>query len=449
MASKKSFVNKNKGATLIEVLISLAIVGFLVVTLYLALNAMVSNIGEAKQRTGAIAIANEKMEIMRNLEYEEVGTVSGIINGPMLQYEEVTRNNFTYRVYIDVRYVDDELDGTEGDDLISTDYKLVQIEVEWDHFDSIESVQFTSNFVPDGIETDMGGGSLVLNSMTSGGDLVGGASVNLTSLDNNPTVDYNTTTDNNGSLILQGVPSQNYRITLSKSGYEEVQTYPDSPLSAFNPINKDFYVSEGALNSKNFYINPDADLTIKAIDILSEDPVSGLSIELKGGQLIGTEPDTYNFSDSSSTDSQGEVDHENISPGFYEILNKDNLEVGDYDFVGSLEEASFNLLSGEDKTITLNFADKNTPALFLEVSDNATQKAIKDAVVAISGPNDFNQSASTDENGIVFFPLASDPQVFMENSDYSVEIRMSGYSDYLETITINDLTKKTVELNSN
>ena len=435
-----------KGATLIEVLISLAIVSFLVVTLYLALTSMVSNIGESKQKTGAIAIANEKMEIMRNLNYDQVGVIDGIVVGPMLQYEEVTRNNFVYKVYIDVRYVDDELDGTGGDDLISTDYKLVQVKVGWKHLGSDKSVEFVSNFVPDGIETDMGGGSLVLNTMTSGGELVGGVSVNLDSIEDTPAVNYTTSTDDSGSLILQGVPSQTYRITLSKSGYEEVVTYPDFPQSIFNPVNKDFYVNEGALNSKNFYINPSGDLTIEAIDILNEDPVSGLSIELDGGQLIGTDPDTYNFSDSSSTDSQGEINYENISPGFYDILNKDNLEVGNYEFVGSLEEAEFNLLSEEEKTVTLKFADKNNPALFLQVLDGDNQKAIKDAVVVVSGPNDFNQSSTTDENGIAFFPLNSDPQIYMENENYQMEIRMTDYSDYLETITINNLTRKTVEL---
>lgn len=437
-----------KGTTLIEILIGLAIVGFLVVSIYLALNSMVVNIGESKQRVGAIAIANEKMEIMRNLDYEEVGLVDGIISGPILAFEIVTRNNFDYRVFIDVRYVDDELDDTGGDDLINTDYKLVEIRVEWDHFDSVKSVEFVSNFVPNGIETDMGGGSLVLNTMTSGGEIVGNVAVNLDSIEDSPSVNYNASTDSSGNLILQGVPSQTYRITLSKDGYEDVRTYPNPPDSSFNPINSDFYVNEGYLNSKNFYINPSADLKIKTVNILDETGISGVTIELEGGQLIGTSPDTYNLSNTLNTNSSGEINYTNISYGSYDILNISSLDAGDYEFVGSEGEGSFDLLAEDDKEVVLFFADKNTPALFLEVVDSDTLEPIQEAVIGIVGPNEFDQSYTTEEDGIAFFPLQADPFVPMENVDYTVEVRVNGYDNYSKSITISDLTKEKIKLNS-
>jgi len=435
-----------KGTTLIEVLISATIVSFLVLTIYLALNSAVSNIGESKQRVGAIAIANEKMEIIRNLDYEDVGVVNGIINGPMLPYEVVTRNNFDYRVHIDVRYVDDELDGTGLDDLINTDYKSVQVKVEWDHFDSIKKVEFVSTFVPNGIETDMGGGSLVLNTMTSGGEIVESVSINLDSIEDTPSVNYNTTTDNNGSLILQGVPSQNYRITLSKDGHENVRTYPNPPDSAFTPNNPDFYVNEGDLNSKNFFIDLGSDLTIKAVNALDQTDISGAEIQLEGGRLIGSSPDTYNLSDISDTDSVGEVNYNNISQGSYEILNYDSLDFSNYDFVASSEEKIFQLMAGESKEIELLFADETQPALFLTVIDSVSSEPLEGAVVGVVQEGVFDQSVSTDENGRAFFPLQEDPFIPMENIDYILEVRLNDYTNYSEVITINNLTQKEIEL---
>jgi len=438
-----------KGATLIEVLISSAIVGFLVLTIYLALNSAVVNIGESKQRVGAIAIANEKMEIIRNLEYEDVGVINGVISGPMLSYELVTRNNFDYYVYIDVRYVDDEFDGTSGDDLINTDYKTVQVKVQWNHFDSIKTVEFVSTFVPDGIETDMGGGSLVLNTITTAGDIVGEVSVNLESIENIPAINYDTTTDNNGSLVLQGVPSQTYRITLSKDGYENSRTYPNPPDSVFIPNDPDFYVNVGDLNSKNFLIDLVASLKIKAIDALDESNISGAEVLLEGGRLIGSSPDTYNLNNAFSTDSNGEIDYGGISPGSYEILNFAMLGAGDYEFVASSDEAGFQLSAGENKEIELFFADKNQPALFLTVTDSFSLEPLKGAVVGVVREGVFDQSVSTDEDGRAFFPLQEDLFVPMENAEYTVEIRLNGYANYSDVVIINDLTQKEVQLNAN
>ncbi len=436
-----------KGATLIEVLVGLTLVSFLVLTIYLALAKTVASIGESKQRVGAIAIANEKMEVMRNLEYNEVGVIDGIVSGPMLAFETVIRNNFEYQVYIDVRYIDDEFDGTGVDDLIPTDYKFVEVVVYWNHLGKTKSIQFNSNFVPNGIETNMGGGTLVLNALTSGGENVSNVTVNLTSIENNPKVNYTAVTDNLGSLVLQGVPSQNYRITLSKNGYETVRTYPNPPESLFVPINTDFYVSEGDLNSKNFLIDPVSDLKIKTIDAITREPISGIEINLTGGKEIGSTPTTYNLNDTSDTNYSGEINYSEISSGLYEIVNRGTIGIGDYEYVGSSEAFIFNLDAGIEKELELIFSDKSESALLLSVFEPVNENPLKDAVVVVMGPNDFNQSVTTDESGVAFFPINSDPIVLMENSNYTVEIRIPGYQDHISSISINNLTKEEITLN--
>ncbi|MCK5080917.1 MAG: hypothetical protein KAQ63_02035 [Candidatus Moranbacteria bacterium] len=435
-----------QGTTLIEVLVSIAVVSFLSTTIYLTLTGAVSNMGESKQRVGAVAIANEKMEVIRNLDYEEVGIIDGMISGPMLALETVTRNGFDFDVYIDVRYVDDPLDGVDPDDLISTDYKLVQVVVEWEHQEKIDSVEFVSSFVPDGVETNMGGGTLVLNTMTSGGELVANVNVHLESIEDSPVVDYFTTTDFFGSLVLQGVPSQTYRISLSKTDYESVRTYPNPPESSFIPVNIDFYVDEGALNSKNFFIDLASDLVLKAINVADESGISGVDVELEGGKEIGSEPTTYNLNDTSTTDSNGEIDYDDISLGSYEITNFEELGTSVYKFIGSEEDATFDLVAGIDEEIELLFADENISSLYVTVLDDVTEELIQGVEVGLLGPLEFDQGSETQEDGTVFFPLTVDPPVLMENDEYAIEARINGYEDYVSTVDISDFTTKEVRL---
>ncbi len=443
----KLFKNQNqRGTTLIEVLLSITIISFLVLTIYLTLTSAVSNMGESKQRIGAVALANEKVEIIRNLDYEEIGTVGGIINGPMLASELITRNNFDYNVYIDIRYVDDPFDGTGVDDLINTDYKLVQVNVEWLHSGGIESVEFVSSFVPNGIETNLGGGTLVLNTMTSGGDIVPNVNVHLESIEDNPVVNYSTSTDNQGSIVLPGVPSQTYRISLSKTDYENVRTYPNPPDSSFIPVNADFYVDEGDLNSKNFFIDLASDLTFKTIDIADDSGIDEVNIELIGGKEIGSDPTTYNLNDVSSTDSSGELKYENISAGSYHVVDPENLGTGDYILVDSAEETVFDLSEGSDLEIELLFGDKDTPSLYVTILDIGTEEPISGAGVGMINLSGFDQGGETDEDGKLFFPIVADPPILLENGECSIEVKIDGYIDYIDTITINDLTIEEIKL---
>ena len=442
----KKIIKNQRGSSLIEVLVSVAVVSFLTITIYMTLTSAVANMGESKQRVGAIAIANEKMEIIRNLNYEEVGVINGIISGPMLASEVVTRNGFDYNVYIDIRYIDDPLDGTDSDDLINTDYKLVQVTAEWKHQSKTDSVEFVSSFVPNGIETNMGGGSLVLNTMTSGGELVGNVTVHLESIEDSPLVDYSTTTDNIGSLVLQGVPSQTYRITLSKNDYESVRTYPNPPDSNFTPLNTDFYVNEGVLNSKNFFIDPASDLTLKAINVADELGISGVDVELTGGKEIGSDPVTYNLDNSLTTNSSGEIGYDDISAGSYQIMNWEALGTGDYSFIGSSEETTFDLAAGENLEIELLFGDENTSSSYLKIIDDLTGDPIKGAGVGVINSTGFDQGTETREGGTAFFPLTVEPPVLMEDGDYLLEVRMNGYSDYSGDLTINGLTIKEIRL---
>jgi len=108
--NKKNLFKKtetSKGFSLIEGLVLLFIFSLITVTFYSLISVGTRYIVDAKNRLGAVSLADEKMEIVRNLAYANVGTVSGEVGGNIPQDEDVTENAHTYHVSTLVEYVDD------------------------------------------------------------------------------------------------------------------------------------------------------------------------------------------------------------------------------------------------------------------------------------------------------------------------------------------------------
>jgi hypothetical protein len=74
-------------------------------------------------------LAQEKIEVVRNMPYENIGTVGGIPPGVLPQTETVTINNLAFEIKTTIVYIDDPFDGLSPDDLLPTDYKRVSIEI--------------------------------------------------------------------------------------------------------------------------------------------------------------------------------------------------------------------------------------------------------------------------------------------------------------------------------
>lgn len=432
---------ENKGVTAMEALIGIGLVSVIVLSVYSSLTGAMSNVNESRMRTGALALANEKIEIIRNLPYSQIGTVDGIIGGPILQYEEVQKNNYIYSVNTEVRYLDDATDGVFPDDLINTDYKQVFIEVGWGN--EGKNIALSSVFVPEGMEADVGGGTLSVNVLDSSGTPVSAVSIEIQSLDDNPPINYHTGTDDLGNLILPGVPAQNYRLYLSKNDYENVRTYPNPPGSSFTPLDPDINIVENFLNTKTFFMDRTADLILEAVDIATDSGIEGVDFEIVGGKKIGIDPDTFNINQTKTTDSSGNASFSDVSPGSYQIVNLDSLDTSEYAFVGTEEKLPVEISSGEEKTIKFLFADKNTDSLVVSVKDAMTDEALAGASVHLE-KDLFSQTIITGDEGVAFFPQS--PEILLPGN-YSLDVSLEGYSSYDDdSVEINDLVKKSVEL---
>lgn len=450
----KNKKNEN-GFTLIEALVVLFIFALISVTFYSVFSLGTRYIQDTKNRLGAIAVANERMEIIRNLKYEDIGTVNGIPEGGILSDEDITENTRTFNVKTYIKYIDDPFDDVAPTDTIPTDYKSVKVTVSWSGSTSSGSVFLVSRFVPQGIEQNSGDGTLSINIMNDHGDGVGQASVHIVNNLLSPTVNITAKTDNTGNLMLPGAKESisGYEVTVSKDNYETVETVDQGDVT-YVPVDTHASVVQGLLNTKSIVINLLVSLKIKAVDSLGGE-VSSLAFKLKGGRVLGVDTsvvpaqNVYNLDVSTSTDTNGEKDFNDKSPGQYFL--SDIGSVSGHTFVGVKNAESFDLATNiytilmtpaEEKTAEIKFAADNEDGLLVKIKkeDNTP---LKGAEVIVKNDSSYNVTQMSGADGYAFFPVTTD--VFSPG-DYNIEVKADGYNTSNKNVNVNKLTTEEIKL---
>jgi type II secretory pathway pseudopilin PulG len=450
---KKVFKNK-KGTTLIEIVVGIAIVGIVTMSLYMALFNVTKLMADSKQKIGAVALANEQMEIIRNLEYDEIGNIGWIPSGPMAQSQTVERNNFTYTIKTSIEYADDVFDGIGTADLIETDYKQAQVSVIWISGGNEKKIVFVSKFVPEGLEANIGGGTLSVNVINSAVQPIGGANVQVDSVTDTPAIHGSAITTADGNVRIPGLPPQEYKITVSMDNYATAQTYPPPPNSPFSPINNNLFVTEGDVVIKTLTINEAADLLLRAVDVADNTTIEGIDLEIKGGMIIGTAPETLTIETTETTDSVGEIGLDNIEPGDYDILNLELAETSEYAFVGLDNVLPLHVVSGDSEEVNFIFAKKSVDSLLVVVENLIDQgvdldpirEPIEGAEVTVSNSLGFEQTKLTSVDGRVFLPAVEDPPLVMTPGEYVIKVVAPGFSEYTGTKEVLNLTTFNVEM---
>ncbi len=439
------FQGRPRGFTLIEAGATLFIFGLISVTFISVFSAGTSLIIESKNRVSAAALANQRLEVVRNLAYDDVGTTSGIPSGTLEETETVDINNRRFTVHTFVQYVDDIFDGrasgTTPLDTVPNDYKRVQVEVTWGSAGPNQSVILSSLFVPDGIEQSAGGGVLSINVLDSTGNGIPQASVHIFNNDVSPAVDVTAETDNTGNLMLPGAPaaSQTYEITASKNGYYTVSTYPPPPGSSFNPLESHASVVEATLNQVSLVTEETTDLTLRAEDGFGAD-VAGVAFHIEGGKQIGSTTGTpamsvYDLDEDFTGDANGEKSYPDRIAGSYTITL---LDTGDYVFMGMSTDGSIKdvatVAGGGAQTVDIRLAPKNMAALLVTVTDTATGDPLEGASVHVTeAVNSYDVTLTTNQYGQAYFPTAS-PE--LPAGDYDIEVSASGYTSETDTESV-------------
>ncbi len=449
-----------KAFSLIEILIVVFIMSVAFLAFYTVSTVGTKYIIESKNRLAAVALVNEKMEIARNLAYDDIGTVGGFVEGDIPENEDVSANGRSYHVETSVTYVDDSLDGKYPSDAIPNDYKTVKIIVSWtDSNGQNQSVSSLSNFIPPGLESSVGGAPWVINVSESDASGVPQSSVHIVNNDVSPVKNTTIQTDSSGYILVTSAPESlgGYHITVSKSGYETVETMDTT--ATFSPIYPHASVALGSLNTYNFVQNELSNLTVKTADY-QNNSVGSIGFSIGGGKLIGHDyvenpvgsglfywVSRFNMASTTDTtgSTSGEKEYAGISPGSYNIEMASNAQYKFIDFDPSASPAV--LVPGTSLTYTIRVAPKNVNALFVKITD-AAGNPVAGATAKlsdVSGSTEIFSGKISSLRGVIFYPDGATPLV---SGNYTLVIEAIGFETETKSITIVDgnITEENIQL---
>jgi hypothetical protein len=294
-----------RGMSLMDVVIGTALIVLVFLALFGILRASLLLSSLVKKQAAATALANNQMEYIRSLPYDEVGTIAGIPSGTIPQNFGITSDNVIYNVRTFIDYYDDPADGTGAADTngITIDYKRIKVTVSYTTHNTPKQVTLVSNYSPSGLETTNGGGTLQLFVVNSSGSPVSGASVHIVSTTLG--VDLTTISDATGIVYLPGaLPATDYNVSVTKTGYSTAQTYLRDATNQ-NPTPGYLTVVQNQVTSGTFAIDVLGNLTINTytpittttftdtfsdtskIGSMTNVTVSGGDLSLIGGQTQG------------------------------------------------------------------------------------------------------------------------------------------------------------------
>jgi prepilin-type N-terminal cleavage/methylation domain-containing protein len=221
-------ISSLRGFSLVELLIVSAVLALFIGGLFITLQTSLQLISDSRARMSALSVANDRLEFIRSLSYDAVGTVSGIPAGSIPQISTSTLNGYAFTERTLVEFIDDPADGLAGADTngITTDYKRVKIEISWTQRSQTKTVTLVSTISPRSIETNIGGGTIRVNVTDANVQPVAGASVRLINTTGTSTIDVTRSTDSTGIALFGGAPAgSGYQVFVSRPGYSSEQTY--------------------------------------------------------------------------------------------------------------------------------------------------------------------------------------------------------------------------------
>ena len=428
---------KETGITLVEVLISIFILSIISISFYGMFLLAGRLVADAKLRLMGTYAANEEMENVKSMIYDQVGTVGGVPAGIVPQSKSVEKGGYTFQVETEVRFGDDPIDGSFPTDTVPTDFKVVRMAVSWPSAFKNHEVVLISSIYPDVPEEDESGGILLINAIDFEGNGVGSCDAVIQNTAVTPQVSIHTRTDDQGNIMLLGVPPSTggYKITLSKASYETVETLPPYPQTAFRPVDENASVVIGQLNMKAIQIDELGMIQISVFDE-ADQPRNSFSLDMEGGRVLGyttgaTRTPIYSYDEENvMTDGSGILSIPDASRGSYTVATHDS----SYELVGVTPENPFDLPSGGTAIVRITAVNRSTDSLLVKVMDSTTRDPIMGASVTVIGEG-FSATKLSDQEGYAFFWQAG-----MVEQAYDISIDAEDYTPYTSAVDLNSLT---------
>lgn len=263
---------KNRGFTLIEVLVATFLISIIFLGIFGGFQLAIKVVAQSRVRMHAVYLASQRIEEIRSLPFSQIQTGESAVSiGGALYYVQTL-----------VEEIDDCADGTiEGfdcsgfavlPDTAPNDYKRVKVRVSWQEYWGGE-MSLSTNVAAKGLETGEGKGALRIAVSDSFGqpleiltaDQLPPCPANAIRITNQNTgLDqcYGTDINNPGVRLLilnVSVSPDDYKIIINKEGYGSEQTFRTGDIYnskvIANPLRKNPTLSQGQLYPITFIID--------------------------------------------------------------------------------------------------------------------------------------------------------------------------------------------------
>lgn len=448
---KKVAANKvpqffRSGFTLVETLVALAVLGMFFAAIALILHQIVTQVGESRIRTTALALGQSKMEIVRNLPYDMVGTSGGIPSGPLAQTETVRINNLDLTITTSVVFIDDPYDGVSPADTINTDYKRVRVEITWGGaYPSRKPVTLVTNIAPRGIETIVGGGTLRILVLNSLGDPIGGAPVQIDNTAVTPEIHLSTLTNNDGLVVLPGSPAcvECYKISVTKSGYSKDRTFGTDEVT--NPVLGHATVIEGDTTPITLAIDTVASIKINSYGSRESGypPVANVLFKLQGSKIIGydaVDNPVYKYVYATNTGG-GTVTVPDLEWDNYILDLSDSF----HNLAGANPILPLALAPGANLTVSIVAVPKTNTSLLITVKNAAAQLLASASARLTNAGLSYDMTKFTGATGSADFGQAYFGG--LSPNSYDLKINLPGYVEATASLELIENHQEVFTLN--
>jgi hypothetical protein len=430
-------------------LVAISLFAILAHSMFTLISSSYSIVTYTRARVAARNIAQEKVEQIRNLPYDDVGTEGGIPPGSIQPEEYVVVNGLRYQINTSIIYIDDEFDGVAPIDLLPTDYKRVRVNVSWEGISASDNNPATiiTDVAPSGIETTEGGGTLSILVFDANAQPVPQADVLIVSTEVEPQINLSLQTSDNGRVFLPGAPECKkpcYEITVSKDGYSSERTYSTDEVD--NPNKPHASVLEGELTEVSFAIDEVGSISVSSFSDRDSgfNPFPDVDFRMRGDKTIGTDhrdDPVYKYEERLSTDEDGELEIEDLEWDNYTI----SVDTDDgWDISGSNPPIPITLSPNTDIDLSMSFASHTEDNLLVAFTDPGGL-----AIASVSAQlYDDDILISVKQSGTENNPDFG--QVFFSDLDrqfYDLVATASGYIDFEDSVDVYGNSYEKVILN--
>ncbi|MBI4743965.1 MAG: hypothetical protein HY776_03980 [Actinobacteria bacterium] len=390
-------LQSEKGITFIETTIALVVLLVALTSLIPLYTFSIDTSKNNMSKTVASNLANQELEKIRNLSYEQVGTNPGSPSGSLNPDYDKVVNGVTFHVETRVNWIDGDFDGYFPADAFPNDYKRAKVTVTWQGVLPGRSVTTSTAVAREGEKDVTNGGNIQIIAKRANGNPIDNVQVDVTNapMGSSPLRDW--TAADGKALFAELTPSieeDDYAVAVSKTGW----------ISPVGLESKETTVVAGETRCIEFILETPGRLIVHLVD------PQGVSVG-KNSDLTVVSAETGTV-DYDSHD--GDFDIPNLFPGDFEIT----ADAASFDPTSSPVEVE--LQPGETEEINITLQPTPSGVLHLRTFDQQTGDPLGSADVKITNVSSGEViNDQTNPAGILNTPL--------EVGDYTIEVSKADY----------------------